>query len=106
MTTLQEWLLVAGMAAATFATRYPIIALAGRSNFPKSWLTILGYIPPAVLAALVAPAILLPGGSPDFTLSNEYLLAGLAAAIVAWRTQNLLSTIALGMALFLLLRMV
>ena len=35
------------------------------------------------------------------TLDNAYLVAGVAAALIAWRTRNLLLTIVLGMAIFL-----
>jgi branched-subunit amino acid transport protein len=37
----------------------------------------------------------------DISFSNAYLIAGVVAALIAWRTRNLLLTIVLGMTLFL-----
>ena len=40
-------------------------------------------------------------GALDLSLDNAYLVAGVASALIAWRTHNLLLTIVLGMAIFL-----
>ena len=57
----------------------------------------LRFIPGAVLATLVVPALVYTDGSLALTVGNEKLLAGALAAIVAWRTENVLATIAVGM---------
>jgi branched-subunit amino acid transport protein len=56
----------------------------------------LRYVPAAVLAALVVPAVVAADGSPTL-LGNDRLLAGAAAALVAWRTESVLATIVVGM---------
>jgi len=90
---------IAGMALATFAVRYPVLLLVGRMPLPNTVLRALKYVPPAVLTAIVAPAVLLGAdGSLDISLDNAFLAAALAATLVAWRTRNLLLTIVVGMA--------
>lgn len=105
--SVNEWILILGMMAVTFGVRYPVMALVSRFSLPASLQTGLRYVPPAVLAAIIAPALFMPDGGPvNFSLSNEYLLAGVVAAIAAWRTRNILLTLVLGMATFWLLRFV
>jgi branched-subunit amino acid transport protein len=85
------------MALVTFACRYPVLALVSRVTLPAPLLGGMRFIPPAVLAAIVAPAVLMPNGRIAMTIENNYLIAGLVAGLVAWRSQNLLLTIVLGM---------
>jgi branched-subunit amino acid transport protein len=102
-----ELLLVAGMAIVTFAVRYPVMLLVGRLPMPDRLFRALRYVPPAVLAAIIVPGVLMPDGSTiDAAPTNSYLVAGIVSAIVAWRTRNLLLTIVLGMAFFLMYRAV
>jgi branched-subunit amino acid transport protein len=96
-----EILMVMGMMAVTFGVRYPVLALVSRLSLPPALLDALKFIPPAVLTAIVVPAVLMPDGQVSFRLDNTYLIAGVAAALIAWRTKNLLLTIVLGMAIFL-----
>jgi branched-subunit amino acid transport protein len=105
---MSEALLIAGMAAVTFLIRYPMLALAGRIEMPRPVFDALSYVPGAVLAAIVIPAVLMPDGSPVIliNLNNHQLIAGSLAALVMWRTRNLLLTIVVGMGVFLLLKVV
>jgi len=103
--TLSELLLIGAMFAVTFGIRYLLWGTAGRLRFPP-WLSdALGFVPPAVLTAIIVPAVLIPDGQqPQITLDNPYLLAALAAAVVALWRRNLMLTILFGMGLFMLLR--
>jgi branched-subunit amino acid transport protein len=93
-----EMVLVAGMALVTVAVRYPVLALVSRIPLPTGLLAALKYVPPAVLSAIIAPALLAPGdGALQISWTNDALVAGLIAALLAWRTGNLLLTILLGM---------
>jgi len=95
---MNEGLLIAGMALVTFAARYPILVLVGRAPLPQAVLGALKYVPPAILTAIVLPAVTLnSGGQLDLSLSNSYLVAAIASALVAWRTRNVLLTIVVGM---------
>ena len=90
------WLLLAIVAAGTWTIRVSFIALFGRVEvIPDSILRLLKLIPAAVLAALVAPALTHATGS--FDLATTRFAAGIVAALVAWRTKNVLATIATGM---------
>jgi branched-subunit amino acid transport protein len=64
----------------------------------------LRFVPIAVLSALLAPALFFPNGSLDVSLSNNRLMAGIFAILVAWRTKNVLLTILSGMACLLILQ--
>ena len=95
---MNEVLLIGGMALVTFAVRYPVLALLGKIPLPKPIFRALRFVPPAVLTAIVLPALLLsPQNQLDVGLTNTHLVAGLIAVLIAWRTRNLLLTILLGM---------
>lgn len=94
---MTEVLLIAGMVAVTFLIRYPVLALLGKVPLPDPLLRALRYVPPAVLTAIIVPEVLLPKGHVQIA-HNGYLIAGIVAALVSWRTKSLLLTIVLGMA--------
>jgi len=88
-------LLAAGLV--TFATRLSFIALLGRREPPPVVVRALRFVPPAVLSAIILPEMLVRDGVLRPTLDNPRLLAGVVAAVVAWRSRNVLLTIAVGM---------
>lgn len=93
------WTLIALIGAGTFTIRFSLIALSSRSErFPATAQRALRFIPPAVFAALVAPAFLMPDGLMDLSPDNHRLLAGILASLVAWKTRSVLWTIVSGMA--------
>jgi branched-subunit amino acid transport protein len=97
--TFNEIALVAGMALVTFTVRYPVLALVSKLTLPATLMRALKFIPPAVLTAIIVPAILAPTEQGiDFSLTNDYLIAGIVTVLIAWRTKNLLLTLAIGMA--------
>ena len=106
MTGTALWLAVIGMGVATYALRISFIALLARMEPPRVFHEALGLVPAAVLAALVFPAFFRAGDTIDVSLANEHLLAGALAAVVAWRTRNVLLTIGVGMAALVALRAV
>jgi branched-subunit amino acid transport protein len=103
---MNEVLLVGGMAAVTFAIRYPVLALLGKIELPPVMLRALRYVPAAVLTAIVVPAVLMPDGKRLFVaLDNAYLIAAIIAVLVSWRSKSLLLTIIAGMVVFFLWRL-
>lgn len=97
------WLTIAAMGLVTFLTRLSMIALIERAEMPVLLKRGLRYVPTAVLSAIVLPALVSPEGPLDLSLSNLRLLAGAAAALVAYFSRNVVMTIAVGMgALWLL----
>lgn len=100
----EEVLLVLGMFAVTFGVRYVPLALMGSVQLPAAVIRALKYVPPAVLTAIIVPEVLIPNREVRLALDSPYLLAAVFATLIAWRTKNMLLTIVLGMAAFLLLR--
>ncbi len=99
-------LIILGMALVTFATRFSCVALFQKNGMP-AWLERwLKHIPSAVLTALIVPALLLPKGQIDVSLGNHYLLAGIVAAVVAYKSRNIVATLLLGMGTMLALHFV
>ena len=93
---------ILGMALASYATRALAVFLLSRRLTPGIE-RFLSHIPAAVFAALVAPALLAPQGSiaPGFPA-----VAAIPAAVVAWRTRQVLPTILVGMGSYWALRWV
>lgn len=92
------WFVVLAAAAGTYALRVSFIALFGRlDGVPPRVERVLSYVPPAVLAALVLPELVLSDGALAVSFGNDRLLAGAIAAVVAWRTEDMLATVAVGM---------
>jgi branched-subunit amino acid transport protein len=100
---MNEFALIAGMAVATMATRIPVLVWLTRHQLPPALFRALKYVPPAVLAAIIAPAVLMPRGELALNLNAE-LAASVLAILVSWHTRSLLLTILLGMGAFLLLK--
>lgn len=96
---LNLWLIILGMAAVTYPVRLSVIALLGQNGMPEGLRRALRYVPPAALAAIIFPALLLPEGALDLSPGNLRLLAGVGAFLVAWRSRNTLLAIGAGMAM-------
>lgn len=97
-------LIILAAAALTFAIRFSFIGLQGRQEFPVGVKRALRFVPASVLAAIVWPAIFAPDHQFDLSPGNVRIYAALLAAIVAWRTRNILATLATGMAALWLLQ--
>jgi branched-subunit amino acid transport protein len=94
------WLVMLACGALTFGTRLSFIYLLGRAAVPAWLREALKYVPPAVLSAIIFPELFISSsGKLALSLGNPRLLAGCAAALVAWRTKNAILTILTGMAL-------
>jgi branched-subunit amino acid transport protein len=85
--------IILGMATVTYATR--IAGLWLRASVPPFWKHFLRFVPIAVFAALVAPA--LPGTRGE---AGVRILAAVLAAGVSWRFHKLWLGIAVGMAAY------
>jgi branched-subunit amino acid transport protein len=96
MNWAEVWLIV-GMALVTFACRDPIMALVSRVRLPPPLLAALRFVPPAVLTAIIVPAVMAPAGRLVLGVQNPALVAALVCGWVAWRWKNLLLTIGVGM---------
>lgn len=66
---------------------------------------LLSYSSPAVLTAIWAPIVFMPEQELWVTPDNPYLIGALVAAVMAWKTQNVLLTTFVSMAVFLVLKL-
>ena len=100
--TKQEFVLIGGMAMVTFLIRYLLLAFSSRLELPSQLIEALNYLPPAILTAIVVPAVLIPREKILLDYTNARLIGAIAATLVAWQTKNLLATIVGGMLTFLI----
>lgn len=98
------WAVVAGMFVVTFGVRASFLVFGHGLKFPPALVRALGHVPVAVLAALVVPEAVAPGGHLDLTPANPYLVGTLVAGLVAWKTRHTLLAVAASFAVFALLR--
>lgn len=98
------WLIILGMMVVTLGIRLSVIVLLGETKLPESINRALRFVPPAALSAIIFPALFMPNDSFDVSFGNERLIAGLFAALVAWKSKNTLLSIAAGMVLLWVLQ--
>lgn len=95
------WLTILGMSAISYTLRVTMLVTGRR--FP-AWLARgLEYVPIALFTALAAPGLLRPRGQIAF---GPEAMAGIVAALVAWRTAGRMPlVIGAGVGTFLLVRL-
>lgn len=92
------WTLVVVLGVGTFLIRVSFLELFEFFGDVPEWVEdALRFIPVAVLAAIVLPHLVTLDASLSVSVAERKLLAGIVAAVVAWRTENMLATIAVGM---------
>lgn len=97
------WLTMVIAGAITYLIRLSFIGILGRWQPPPWVQRALRFVPPAVLAAIVFPEVLMREGS--FAPLNPRLAAAILAALVAWRTKSAVLSIAVGMGALLLIQL-
>jgi branched-subunit amino acid transport protein len=100
------WAIILAMGVLTFLIRLSFIALSGRLEPPPAVQRALRFLPAAIFAALVFPALFYPAGTLQVGLGNDRLVAGLLALVVAWRARSILLTLLVGMGALWLLQLV
>ncbi|MCP3892427.1 MAG: AzlD domain-containing protein [Desulfobulbaceae bacterium] len=96
--TLIFWTIV-GMAVVTYIPRLlPVLFLSGKQLQPfiASWLKL---IPPAVLAAMLVPSLLVREDTVTLAFENLFFWAAVIAFPVAWKFKSLSVTVVVGMGL-------
>ncbi len=90
---------ILGMALVSYLPRFlPILFLSGRSLHPLlvSWLRL---VPAAVLAAMLAPSLLLKDDKLAFGFDNIFLWVAVIVFPLAWRSKSLSLSVFVGMGL-------
>lgn len=94
-----------GMSLVTLIPRILPLVLLSKMDLPPWLIRWLSYIPSAVLAALLFPALLLPNGTWVSQGTAAPLLAALPCFWVALKTKSLFLTVITGIgAMFILMR--
>jgi branched-subunit amino acid transport protein len=91
------WLTIVGAGLCTWLLRLSFIETWRWLSVPPLLDRAQRYVPAAVMAALVVPALVRMDGAVNLSPDNLRLLAGLLAAAVAWYSRNVLLTLAVGM---------
>ena len=92
------WIVIILTGLGTFLLRLSFINLYGKIKMHTLLKKSLRFIPPAVFAALVLPALLYNSDSViNISLHNYRLLAGIIAAFLAWKLKNVLLTTFVGL---------
>lgn len=87
-----------------FASRYLFLEPGLPLKLGHKTQRFLSYASPAVLTAIWAPIVFIPDGKLALYSHNPYLLGALVAALIAWKSKNVLLTTIISMILFLLLK--
>ena len=92
------WAMICGAAAITFLLRFSFLGTLQPDAIPPRVREVLRFVPPAVLAAIVVPALAIRDGAIQLAVSTPRPAAALVALVVAWLTRSVIWTIAAGMA--------
>jgi branched-subunit amino acid transport protein len=97
---VSDWLIVIAAGGLTFAVRAVLLLAVSPGALPDAARRSLRFVSPAVLTAIIVPAVLFVGEDETLSiaLSNERLVAALVAVGIAWFTRNTWLTIGVGMA--------
>lgn len=94
------WAALLGMFAATYLVRASFLVFGQKLRFPPAVVQALGHVPVAVLAAIVVPEAIAPGGQLNLGFSNPYLVGTIIAGLIAWKTGRTLTAVITSFAIF------
>jgi len=104
MSATALWAVIAGMAIANFAIRFPSLAILSRAELPGWLRRWLSFIPVSAMATLVVGGVLRPDGKWLPPLTSPYLWASLITGLVYWRFRSFLGATLAGVIAFVALR--
>ena len=93
------WLVMVMTGIFTFGTRFVMLTGWVARGLPKWLINALGFVPIAVLTAIIVPAVLIdPATEQIIVTHNARLYGAIIATIVALLTRNVIATISSGLA--------
>lgn len=92
------WLVMIACGLLTFATRFVMFSGLAPRRLPDWLEDALGFVPIAVLTAIIVPAVVTAPDGGLFLAGNSRLPAAVIAVSVALITRSVLATIATGLA--------
>lgn len=97
-------LIIAGLGLVTLATRASFYVLPASWQLPPRVERALRYAPACALAAIIVPEVLLQQGQITISLSNDKLMAVIAAGVFFAFKRDMLMMMGVGMVVYTLLR--
>jgi branched-subunit amino acid transport protein len=93
------WLVMVMTGIFTFGTRFVMLTGWVARGLPKWLIDALGFVPIAVLTAIIVPAVLIDSATDQIIVTqNARLYAAVIATIVALLTRSVIATISSGLA--------
>ncbi len=93
-----NWIAIFIIGLGTYLTRLSFIGAFGERDMPTWMERPLRFVAPAVMGAIVLPAVVQPDGGLEFLpMDNPRFLAAVVAAAVAYKWRNVSLVIAVGM---------
>lgn len=92
------WVIMIVTGLLNFAMRISMFSGLFQGEIAPSLRSVLRFVPIAVLSAVIAAAVFIDPASGAVAVHFPKVLAALLAAIVAWMTQSVIATIAVGLA--------
>jgi branched-subunit amino acid transport protein len=90
------FLIIIGMTVVTYVPRFLPTWLLSSRTLPEGVQRWLRFVPGAVLAAMLAPTLLMRDGQLQLNQDNLFLWAAIPTVMVAWRTQSFFGTVVTG----------
>lgn len=100
------WIIIIGLTLVTIGTRSSFLVLGERFALPERVQHALRYAPACALTALITPELFLHDGVFDLVARTPHLVAGLAAGATMIALRSMIAAMAVGMALFTVMRFV
>lgn len=97
MSDLFLWGLFLAVGLGTFAIRLSFLELYGQIRIPAILSQALQFVPASVLAALVLPAVVYPGGQSEVVWNSPQIPAAIVATLIAWKLRSTTLTLVAGM---------
>ena len=96
-TAIMIWFVIIATGLINFATRFSMFSGFSPKRLPDWLEDALGFVPIAVLTAIIVPAVLLNDNDTIAIVDNTRFYAALVAIIVALVTRSVLATISTGL---------
>jgi branched-subunit amino acid transport protein len=87
---------ILGMMLVTYIPRLLPVWILSSKSLPQPVVVWLRYVPVAVLAAMLFPAIVVQDNQVDLSSNNLFLLAAFPTLLVAWKAQSLFGSVIVG----------
>jgi branched-subunit amino acid transport protein len=90
------FLTILGMTVVTYLPRFLPTWLLAQRELPTGLQRWLRFVPGAVLAAMLAPSLVLRDGQVSLRADNLFLWAAVPTFVVAWMTRSFVGTVVTG----------